>query len=69
MDTTHFIFPSTFIDTYALHFTLFTFHFSINLYETEVWVTNPDSLSSIYVVILGGCEIYSVCDTVLSSYT
>ena len=21
MDTTHFIFPSTFIDTYALHFT------------------------------------------------
>ena len=67
----HLIFPSTFIDTHALHFTLSTFPYSTDVYETEVFsrVTNPDSLSSISVVILDGFEKYSVCETVLSSFT
>ena len=31
MDTTHFIFPATLVDTYALHFTLFTLPFLLTI--------------------------------------
>ena len=71
MDTTHFIFPATFIDNYALHSPCLLFPSSTDVHETEVfsWVTNPDGLSSISVVIRSGCEIYFVCKHVLSSFT
>ena len=61
MDTTHFIFPAAFIDTFALlHSPRLLF---LSVYETEVfsWATNPDPLSPISVVLHPGCVKYTLC--------
>ena len=62
MDTTHFVFPSFSIDTYAFHFTLFTFPFSTNVYEPRYSLGWWTQIHSISIVIFTGCEIYSVCE-------